>query len=293
MKCNFCSSTSLKLLYTKKYHLFKKDHGPFDFYICNNCKSGITYPLPSKLELEKLYQSFEGGMNKTIRNLRENHPLDKWYNQCVNQALMYHKNKYDKYDKFTWIDIGAGNGEIAIIMKEMFPNSIGYAVDFHTEPNSLKSLDINWVQCDLNDEAFYQLIGQVKFDIVLSITVLEHVLNPAVFLSNMFQLINKDGSIYITVPDYSSTMSKVLKRFWPYLIFGEHLNIPSINGMKKLSINSLNLTDLQKEIIVKSIILPYSVVYYLDFLKLSLLTKFFSNKHFVKINTGILELSIS
>lgn len=151
LRCSFCQSTRLKLTYSNKFHRFKKDHGPVDFYLCLDCHSGFTYPLPHAADLTALYASFDGGMIPETRGIRDNNPLNKWYNQCVDRAMRNYPGQFAKDDVFYWIDIGAGGGEVAKIMAERYPASKGYAVDYHLKPRVLEGLDnVTWIQCDLN-----------------------------------------------------------------------------------------------------------------------------------------------
>lgn len=292
MKCCFCLSTDIKKLYSCKYHHHKPDHGPFDFYKCLNCGSGLTLPPPDEEALRELYLSFDGGMNKFTRNVRTQNPLSKWYRQCVSQLIKYNGSNYTQHDFFTWLDVGAGNGEVSVIMSELYPNSRGLAIDFHSRPSELKeNSNVSWMSADLNLTNFHTLIDN-EFDIVFSITVLEHVLHPDSFIQSLLKLINKTGSIYITCPDMSSMASKVLSRYWPYLIFGEHLNIPSKSGLNKLFDRFWEKTAIpEKSLLIGPVTLLYPVTYYLDHFRISFLKSLFSKETTIDLNTGILELA--
>jgi SAM-dependent methyltransferase len=294
MKCCFCQSENLKLAYQNKYHRKKPDHGPINFYICLVCGSGITLPPPSAESLEELYASFDGGMSKFTRAIRERNSLNEWHHQCVTRCISYNNNRYNKEDEFKWIDVGAGNGEIAKIMARKFPKSTGLAIDFHSRPELLSDCkNVQWLQLDLNDPNFHAVIPLGSFDMVLSITVLEHVINPFNFTKSLLKLLMPGGNLYLTVPDMSSTASKTLKRFWPYLIWGEHINMPSRGGMSILLNNLISDCDSLTKAIVKPVVLPYPITYYLDHFHLRFISRFISKSALLKINTGILEASVS
>src|SRR6185312_12584100 len=134
--CCFCGSKNLKLLYFNIYHPYKKDHGPFNFYKCNICGSGLTFPAPSPNNLKELYESFSGGLIPSIKKIRDDNPLSIWYNQCIEHALKVYSSTIS--NDFSWLDVGAGNGDLALIMSSKYPSSQGTAIDFHTVPISLE-----------------------------------------------------------------------------------------------------------------------------------------------------------
>jgi len=293
--CCFCQSTRLKLTFKNEFHKFKKDHGPINFYRCLDCQSGFTYPLPDKSALSSLYASFAGGMIPETRDIRNNNPLHKWYNQCVDRATDNSKCKLSKDEIFNWIDIGAGGGEVAKIMAERYPNSKGVAIDYHSKPDLLSGLkNVAWVQCDLNEKEFYRQFPRNHFQVALCITVLEHVLFPYEFIGNILKLLASDGSLYLTVPDIGSVAAKSMHRFWPYYIFGEHLHIPSKTGMRVLlkRHQAENALSKKKMLIVAPVVLPYPITYYLDHFRMKYLSRLFSAENTIPVNTGIMEAII-
>ena len=136
MTCLFCESSSLRMFSRDAYHPYAKWHGPFDFYICQDCGSGQTFPLPSVESLARLYDEFKGGMIPGIRELRDEFPLRKWFDQNVSRAARRHIPALDKEAAFSYMDIGAGNGELVKSISGIYKNSGGIAVDFHDMPQN-------------------------------------------------------------------------------------------------------------------------------------------------------------
>jgi 2-polyprenyl-3-methyl-5-hydroxy-6-metoxy-1,4-benzoquinol methylase len=251
--------------------------------------------LPSQQQLNELYNSFAEGMDVFIHNNRKKNPLTKWYNQCIAHAIAYFGNGQGLQRNFTWIDIGAGAGELCKLMSERFPGSTGYGIDFHPKPDLLKQLsNVHWHQCNLNDENEIQKLPLKNIDVAFSITVLEHVQHPDVFIKNIIPVINENGVFYLTTPDFSSALARLSGRYWSYIQPGEHLNIPSKKGISillnrlvsELQLNSSSL------VYVKPTVLPYPVSYYLQHFKLSFLSKLFSPTLTSNFPTGILEAGI-
>lgn len=286
--CCFCGSSEMKLLYKGRNHPFNKAHGPFDFYRCKNCSSGITFPMPAASELTTLYRSFDGGMIPRIRAIRDHNPLTKWYMQCVTRATQLAVSAI-KAD-FSWLDVGAGNGELALKVLKKFPLSKGFAVDFHERPESLDNTDIQWINTDINCSPQFD---SNYFDLIFLITVLEHVMYPDVLLESLLLKLKPQGVLYITVPDFGSLASTFLGDKWPYFIPGEHLLIPSKKGIKILlnKICQIKFGTGNFDVIVKTTSIPYTAGYYWEYFGLGNLPKFIASKS-LNFPTGILEASV-
>jgi trans-aconitate methyltransferase len=293
--CCFCGSKKIKVVYKSLYHPYNRTFGPFHFYKCTDCGSGVTIPLPKEYELVKLYESFSGGLIPSIRKLREDNPLSGWYNQCINRAMEIW-NMHSRSDKiFKWMDIGSGNGELVSHLMNRFPNSGGIAIDFEEKPDWIdKYPGVSWEKTDLNNSSSLQKIGGgEKFDLIFLITVLEHVMYPDIVVDFALRKLKRGGCLYITVPDIGSLPARVLKRKWPYFLPGEHLCIPTLKGMRALLEKKYFeiFGSTSDSIQVNPTIFPYPLGYYTGYFGIKRIPRFLQHK-VLKIPTGILEASV-
>lgn len=60
------------------------------------------------------------------------------------------------------------------------------------------------------------------FDLVILNHTLEHLKNPLDVLKIANMVLNKNGFVFIDVPNFGSLSSKLLGKRWPYLLPGEH-----------------------------------------------------------------------
>jgi len=293
-QCIFCASENVKLAAGNLWHPVVKDHGPFDIYKCNHCGSAFTFPLPSKERLTALYNRFEDGLMPITHDIREEYPLDAWYRQCLKHALKESGKDYKPTSVFSWIDLGAGKGDLSKQVAQLFPGSKGYAVDFHSKPDQLNQIgNVEWQQIDMNEDNFAGALGG-NADMVFIITVLEHVRRPDIFLNNALRLLKPGGCLYLTTPQSSSFASNLLGKRWPYIIPGEHLNMPSIQGMKILAKRVADETGQKNgiNVRVRSTVIPYAAGYYAKHFGLNFLTAILPKNLLLRIPTGILEASI-
>ena len=141
---------------------------------------------------------------------------------------------FNKNSCFKWLDLGAGAGEVAILMNKMYPNSEGYCIDLHNCPDDLLSIStsVGWHSLDINSSDWASHI-KMKFDIVYATAVLEHVLKPVQFMKQIGSVLEGNALVYFINPLYGTFVQRILKKRWPYFTPGEHLNIPSRKGMMR------------------------------------------------------------
>nr|WP_214448062.1 class I SAM-dependent methyltransferase [Flavihumibacter rivuli] len=276
------------------YHPYKKEYGPFDYLCCNNCKSLVIHPLPSNQELQDLYKSLQNGMIPKITQLREQFPLKSWYNQCIDHAIKDF-SEIDAKSVFTWMDIGAGNGNLSVLMANRFPLSKGIAIDFGEKPEKLKDLpNIEWLQANLDGPDFNTLANSHKADLILSITVMEHISDPTSFLKGLCKLAKPGGRVYLSTPVYGNWVSYLMGKRWPYLIAGEHLHLPTLKGLKYwLQREAHTRPSMQLNANTSTTKIPYPIAYVAGFLNMPLIGRLMPSYLNFPFPTGMAEAWIT
>lgn len=292
--CVFCGSDSVFLQYPASYHPVVKSWGPFDIYRCRKCASLFTNPLPTASRLSGFYSGLEGGIQADVAAIRKTTPLTAWYRQCIRSA-MKKWGQAETSQSFRWLDVAAGNGELSRLMLEMYPGASGVAVDLHQEPKGLEKSDrLRWIKSDLN-EWDTSLLADERFDVIFGVSILEHILHPAMLVSKMLKLAAPGSVLYLAAPDTRSWAAGILRKKWPYFLPGEHLNMPSVQGMTAM----LNQCLLEAgksgsgKVTVNSIRLNYPVNYLLNYFRIPFPGKFFSDNFTVGTPSGALEGIVS
>lgn len=275
--CLYCGSPETKILHVGKFHPFDNTHGPFNLTDCQRCGSLLTDPMPSKEVLTEYYQRTKNGYPEQLREARDQYPQDLIYKKYVDLV-----NKFISTVKpsFSWVDIGAGGGEFAQYFKNSHPESTGTCIDFHEKPSKHELAEIHWIQRDLNSD--FEM--NEKFDVITSFAVLEHVLDPAAFISNIRNLSHTESTIVLVFPRYDSLLSNVLKTKWPFFIPGEHLTVPTEKGLRALFSGKFSVTELS------STTIPYSLKYCLSYLKLNFLNKIIPGDVSLPVPAGLFKV---
>lgn len=226
--CCFCGGTALTRTHAGVRHPFKPDHGPFDFHRCDQCGSGLTIAPPSREQLSALYGSFKDGLPDLHREITRDDPQNALYSLCIRRL----RGMGFPLDApgVSWIDVGAGGGELSSLIAEAMPQGRGTAMDLHERPALLRDAPrVEWRRVDLNGADFAAQLG-LQADLVISTAVWEHVLHPDRYAKNLLRLLKPGGTLYLLCPDYGSLARKVMGRRWPYFTPGEHLNMPTARG---------------------------------------------------------------
>ena len=66
MHCRFCQSSELVPKHRGLSHPKLPDHGPFDLYVCRDCGSLVTWPVPAADALDRLYAAMDCGVEKLV-----------------------------------------------------------------------------------------------------------------------------------------------------------------------------------------------------------------------------------
>ena len=289
--CFYCGSRELALAYGQKFHQRKQDHGPFDLYVCRTCGSALTLPVPSPVVLAEFYRSFEFGLSKSTRMLLSDDPAGAWHQTCVRRLVELSGRSRDAV--FTWVDVGAGGGEIARLLGEHFPSSRGVAIDIHDRPPSLADgpANVEWRRVDIARDSFAADLT-AKGDVVFAIGVWEHVRRPDIFAHNMLSLLNPGGLLYMETPNYGSLARRLFGQYWPYFLPGEHLCMPTPRGARLCLLRELGKLDGQgysAAVATRPILIRYSVRFALAKLSMPRLAKAVPSALYAHVPSGAME----
>jgi 2-polyprenyl-3-methyl-5-hydroxy-6-metoxy-1,4-benzoquinol methylase len=183
--CVLCGSPEIFL-----YHLISDN---INIFKCKNCKTQFMNPQYTDEYLKNYYSSYSSDE-------------PKW-----EEALLYCSDYYlsiiEKYIKTgRLLDIGTGKGYMLSAAKKRKWHAEGYDVDKQWNEMVSKKLNVNLRSGDFNS-----LNWEAKFDVVIMHHVIEHLKNPVHYLNKIHELLNKDGILFLVLPNINSR-SAVIKR---------------------------------------------------------------------------------
>lgn len=179
---------------------------------------------------------------KNIKEILSNTSPDQHLNPNTH-LLPLLGNKLSEIKKFTkgnrLLEVGTGAGELTSVAKELLFDIIGIEIRPVYAKNVSDRLNIPIYSIDFMDFETYNL-----FDIIILGDVLEHVSNPTMMLDKIYNLLNKDGIVWISTPNFESAFSYIMKDKDPMWRVCEHLSYFSYRSLKTaLELTGFNIID--------------------------------------------------
>ena len=188
-ECPACHSKAIK-----HYHSDLNDNKIFK---CQSCKVQFMNPVYSNEYLDEYYSAY------TVLD------KDKETEMTERQAYVINDN-FKAIDKTIintgeMLDFGIGNGTHSEIARKKGWNVRGYDVDC-ASTNTLMGKSGIEVKCG---DFFDINWGSKKFDLIYINQVMEHIKDPVSYLKSFHNLLNKNGDLFITVPNILATSTRL------------------------------------------------------------------------------------
>ncbi len=193
--CIICESQELKILHQyQRAHLCK----------CRNCGMIFTKKIPSLFELTNYYENYGSTHYKSeITTDRYNRLLDYFERYKTTKNIL---------------DIGCGMGYFLEIARLRGWNVYGSEYGKKLVGICTKK-DIK-----MHEGSIQAFSSTIKFDVITSFEVIEHINSPLKDLKNINQLLRKGGGFYCTTPNFNSIMRYYLKDSFNVISYPEHLS---------------------------------------------------------------------
>lgn len=130
------------------------------------------------------------------------------------------------------LDVGCGNGEFLHRMRILGIKAEGIDMDPTTIALCRKQ-DLDVHQYDLGD-----FNPQKKYNFITCSHVIEHIEDPITYFLKFNELLESDGRVYISTPNFNSYGRMFFKENWRGIDFPRHLHFFSLESLKNLAKNS-------------------------------------------------------
>jgi len=178
----------------------------FDIYHCTNCDTNFINPLEVRREYyDWIYTGLElPGYDRYYRYMKKiiqvKQPLrflsenDQYY-YPVFQYLSLNSNK-----NLEILDIGCGYGYLTYSMKNLGHDVIGIDISSRAIQIAKKRLGDFFENATIEE---YFEKSKKRFDLIVALEIIEHLIDPNTFLSYCSKFLKKNGKIIITTPNKS------------------------------------------------------------------------------------------
>ena len=139
------------------------------------------------------------------------------------------------------LDIGAGYGFFLEIARQRGWNVYGTELTDEAV-NHCTEKGLSMFKGELQNIDFQDL----KFDVIVSIEVIEHIYNPVDYMTKMNEILRSGGQVYITTPNFNSYLRYRLKENYNVIEYPNHLGYFTKNTLNKLfTENGFKTTKIQ------------------------------------------------
>jgi SAM-dependent methyltransferase len=124
--------------------------------------------------------------------------LREWYVKSELRRQLQHRS-----EPFVVYDAGSGFGQYSYFLAKQFPLATIYGIDLKEEQitdceHFFRSVGLN--QCTFAVEDLTQIQHTEKFDAILSVDVMEHILDDNRVFQNFYRALKKNGQLFINTP---------------------------------------------------------------------------------------------
>ena len=237
--CSICGSAEADPYYcAEQSALYEKDescklYSPAKLWLkCRRCNNLFVYNFPAH-SFEEIYNSTQTDVNESIkkvhspRSYESRYPmfkLDKFSN-ILNKVKMF--NTGDRY-----LEVGLGTGEMLAVALEMGYDVTAIEISQETCEKLSGNFDIDIYLCD-----FMKFDIDKKFDVMIMGDVIEHVSQPTDALKKAYDLLDDNGVLWLSTPNYESSFGKYQKYSDPMWSEKQHFTYFSYKGLKPICEN--------------------------------------------------------
>lgn len=267
-ECPVCGSPTRELLFDGLTDIiFRVAPGAWTMWRCASCRSAYLDPRPDRASIGAAYESYfthdepaPAVPNSRFALLR--HALGNGYRNrrfglqlrpamaagaVVAKALPKARKRVDIEYRFlpgnghgraSVLDIGCGNGSWLELAREA-----GWVVH-GVEPDPISSRRAKERGIEVHSDIGELLSECMRFQRITMSHVIEHVHDPVETLKSCYDLLARDGMLYIDTPNIDALGLNNYGRFWPGLDAPRHLVLFNIGGLTQL-LHGLGFADIR------------------------------------------------
>lgn len=233
--CPVCNGTSFKNEIQCEDYTYS--HQQFTIQQCMTCQLLLTNPRPDQNTIGDYYKSEE-----YISHTGKTNTLFDWiYLKARRYTVQWKYNLINsRKEKGAILDYGCGTGAFIHHMAKKNWEAVGI------EPSDTARTRAEQLPAK-KTLLLYKKLGDIpekKFDVITLWHVLEHIPNPDQLIGSLKQKLNKNGLIFVAVPNHKSHDAQHYRNHWAAYDVPRHFWHFSQSNIRKLfDHNKLNLKE--------------------------------------------------
>lgn len=231
IKCNLCGSSEFSKVAEGIDFEYKVTTDNFKMVKCNNCSLVFLNPRPALSELDTIYPKnyipyrFDDYLSPFVQNLRMKVQKSK-----VKSLKKFIKMK--KEETKIW-DVGCGGGFFLECLRK-FGNSNWELTGIDISRKAIEKIRANGFLAKLIRFETLQNINE-EIDVIVLNQVIEHLDDPKAVIKKSYEILKKNGIIFIETPSLDGWDAKIFKsRYWGGWHFPRHWTLFTFETLKKM-----------------------------------------------------------
>ena len=227
-RCIICGGTGTPYHRAFSYKIanFDYPHLPVKLWMkCNDCGNLYTWKHPEEhLALSEHSELILPDKSKYLTTLGTGTGMSfSIWADILKQVRTYSKGN-------TLLEVGVGTGDLLATALELQYNVDAVEIVPSSAQRVANMLDIPVHNCD-----FLQYQSSKKYDIIIMGDVIEHIINPKQALLKVKELLNENGALWLSTPNYESAFSRMHKLDDAMWRVCNHLTYFSYQGFQVLA----------------------------------------------------------
>lgn len=208
---------------------------------CPICKKNTIPYLKNKTNIVYRCNKCGLGFTKNIKKQIGNYHRDEDYINNQKQFENIYQKRVNLIDKFTKnkgkaLEIGSSTGLLLKLLQEKGWDVLGIEMSKKAgefaRSREVPTLITSFEKVNLTEDSY---------DVIILNHTLEHLNNPEQILYKIYNLLAKNGILYIDVPNFGGISARILGKRWPYLLPNEHYWHFTLNALSKIMKNKFKI----------------------------------------------------
>ncbi|MDH3625413.1 MAG: class I SAM-dependent methyltransferase [Myxococcales bacterium] len=225
--CHACTSPN-------SVHLLSADGGNLSVERCLSC--GFVYLASWQRSLEKFGELYDYYARLSEEDLARRYSPE---NRTRQRELLETLAGYTRGRKL--LDVGCGEGQLLETAKNEGWDSVGLDLS-ETAIRLCRQRGLSASQTDFFDSS----LDRQRFDAVIMSELLEHVPSPGRFLKRAEELLEENGILYLTTPNFGSLARRTLGGAWS-VIHAEHIGYFERTTLRQMASEQTGLREIRIE----------------------------------------------
>ena len=205
------------------------DYHSFYYFRCPVCQHVMTLPYPTTTQIQEHYgRAFEEGNYNTARKHADVYMAAM--NKFVKLIKMHFDKKNRSLNNLAVLDVGCFTGDFLYCMHQQGADVYGIEYQQQAAKIANQKLPGKIINADVLNDSFSLPLSE--FDIITLLGVVEHIVDPVRLIERVIPLLKKNGLLMIQTPNSSSTLARLMGKYWlPYTPV-EHIHLFSTKSLE-------------------------------------------------------------